>query len=194
MRYAVDLTEHNLKIVYRHGRDHHLPDLMSRMSVLTPGSVEAMAVGDAAMGMTAGTVEGTDCSLGSRCLGRKDLDLFCSGSAQRRLQVAVAAIDCHEGKSIAALLREAQDMVGPDENLHSGDEHESHIMDFYDMMAMVQSIDMEIIRESQQTDRFASQMLSYLLKDELPTNERELHLFKLLRLIVVNHTTPCEMP
>ena len=58
VRYAVDLTEHNLKIVYRPGRDHHLPDLMSRMSHLTPGSVEARAVGDAAMGMTAGMVEG----------------------------------------------------------------------------------------------------------------------------------------
>ena len=62
-------------------------------------------MGDAAMGMTAGMVEGTDCSLGSRCLGRKDSDLFGPGSAQRRLQVAVAAIERHEGKSIAALLR-----------------------------------------------------------------------------------------
>ena len=52
MRYAVDLTEHNLKIVYRPRREHHLSDLTSRMSVLTPGSVEARAVGDAAMGMT----------------------------------------------------------------------------------------------------------------------------------------------
>ena len=173
MRYAVDLTEHNLTIVYRPRRDHHLPDLMSRMSHLTPGSVEARAVGDAALGMTAGMVEGIDCSLGSRCLGRKDSDLFGPGSAQRRLQVAIAAIERHEGKSIAALLREAQDMVGPDENLHSGDEHESRIMDFYDMVATVQSVDMDTIRESQQTDRFASQMLSYLLKEVLPTDELE---------------------
>ena len=64
MRYAIDLTEHNLKFVYRPGRDHHLPDLMSRMSNLTPGSVEARAVGDSAMGMTAGMVEGTDLALG----------------------------------------------------------------------------------------------------------------------------------
>jgi hypothetical protein len=116
MRYAVDLTEHILKIIYKPGRDHHLPGLMSRMSHLTPGSVEASAVGDAAMGMTAGMVENTDCSLGSRCLGRKGSDLVGPGSAQRRLQVAVAAIERHEGKSIAALLREAQDMAG--------DEHE----------------------------------------------------------------------
>ena len=113
-------------------------------------------------GMTAGMVEGTDCSLGSRCLGRKDSDLFGPGSAQRRLQVAVAAIERHEGKSIAALLREAQEMVGPDENLHSGDEHESRIMDFYDMVASVQRVDMDTTRESQQTDRFASPMLTYL--------------------------------
>ena len=58
-------------------------------------------------------------------------------------------------------------MVGPDENLHSGDEYEPRIMDFYYMVATVQSIDMDTIRESQQTDRFASQMLSYLLKEEL---------------------------
>ena len=66
MRYAVDLTEHNLKNAYRPGRDRHLPDLMSRMAVLIPGSVEARAVGDAAMGMTAGMVKAnvtmTSCS------------------------------------------------------------------------------------------------------------------------------------
>ena len=57
---------------------------------------------------------------------------------------------------MAALLREAQDMVGPDENLHSGDGHESRIIDFYDMMATIPRVDMDTIRESQQTDRFAS--------------------------------------
>ena len=56
-------------------------------------------------------VEGTDCGLGSRRLGRKDSGLFGPGSAQRRLQVAVAAIERHEGKAVATLLREAQDMV-----------------------------------------------------------------------------------
>ena len=35
MRYAVDLSEHNIKIVYRPGKDHHLPDLMSRMQRLS---------------------------------------------------------------------------------------------------------------------------------------------------------------
>ena len=69
------------------------------------------------------------------------------------------------------LLKESQDMIGPDENLHSGDEHESRIMDFYDMVATVQNTDMDTIRESQCTDRFASQMLTYLLKEELPTDE-----------------------
>ena len=171
-----------MKIFYRPVKDHHLPDLMSRMSVLTLGSVEARAVGDAAMGMTAGMVEGTDCSLGPRCLGRKDSDPFGPGSAQRRLQVAVAAIERHEVKSIAALLREAQDMVGPNENLHSGDEHESRIMIFYDMVATVQRVNMYTIRESQQTDRSANQMLTYLLKEELRTDELEI-----LRVISISH-------
>ena len=80
IRYAVDLTEHNLKIVYRPRRDHYFPDLMSRMSVLTPESLEARAVGDAAMGMTAGMVEGTDCGIGSRYMsGQKVLGSIWSG-------------------------------------------------------------------------------------------------------------------
>ena len=37
-------------------------------------------------------------------------------------------------------------MVGSNENLHSGDEHESRIMDFYDMVATAQSVDMDTIR------------------------------------------------
>ena len=65
-------------------------------------------------------------------------------------------------------------MVGPDENLHSGDEHESRIMDFFDMVASVQRVDMDTIRESQQTDRFASQMMTCLLKEVLPTDELEI--------------------
>ena len=149
------LTEHILKIVYRSGKDHHLPDLVSRRSNLTPGSVAAKAVGDAAMGMTAGMVEGTNCSRGSRCLGRKSSDLFGPGSAQRRLQVVVLAIERYEGKPMATLLKEAQDMVGPNENLHSGDEHESHFMDFYVMVITIQRVDMDTIRESHQTDRCA---------------------------------------
>ena len=47
-------------------------------------------------------------------------------------------------------------------------------MDFYDMVASVQRVDMDTIRESQQTDRFASQMMAYLLKEELPTDELEI--------------------
>ena len=31
MRYAVELSEHNLKVVFRPGRDHHLAGLMSRV-------------------------------------------------------------------------------------------------------------------------------------------------------------------
>ena len=52
-RYAVELSEHNLKIIYRKGADHHLPDLLSRMSKVTPCSVEAKRLGDEAAGCTA---------------------------------------------------------------------------------------------------------------------------------------------
>ena len=69
MRYAVDLSEHSIKIVYRPGKDHHLPDLMSRMQRLSPGSLDARAVGDQALGVTAGLVAGTNCKIGTRCLG-----------------------------------------------------------------------------------------------------------------------------
>ena len=93
MRYAVDLSEHNMKIVYRPGKDHHLPDLMSRRQRLSPGSLDARAVGDQALGVTAGLVAGTDCKIGSRCLGRKDADLFSPGSAEKRLKNAITAIE-----------------------------------------------------------------------------------------------------
>ena len=47
-------------------------------------------------------------------------------------------------------------------------------MDFYNMVASVQRVDMDTIHESQQTDRFASQMLTYLLKEVLPIDELEI--------------------
>ena len=54
MRYAVTLSEHNLKVVYREGKDHHLPDLVSRMPRLTPGSLDARKLCDhETIGMTA---------------------------------------------------------------------------------------------------------------------------------------------
>ena len=55
----------------------------------------------------------------------------------------------------------------------SGDEHESRIMDFYDMVALVQNLDMTRIREAQQTDRFSTHMRGYLLDAALPSDELE---------------------
>ena len=81
MRYAVTLSEHNLKVVYREGKDHHLPDLMSRMSRLTPGSLDARKLCDETMGMTAEFMQRTQCSLGTRENQRTDSDLFAPGSA-----------------------------------------------------------------------------------------------------------------
>ena len=48
---------------------------------------------------------GTNCKIGSRCLDRRDSDLFSPGSAERRLKNAITAIELSEGKSIAALSR-----------------------------------------------------------------------------------------
>ena len=79
MRYAVELSEHNLKVAFRPGRDHHLADLMSRMRRMTPGSVEARQIGVQAQGLTAELVQGTDCRLGLRALNRRDSDLFSPG-------------------------------------------------------------------------------------------------------------------
>jgi hypothetical protein len=63
-----------------------------------------------------------------------------------------------EGKTIACLLNELEGEKTELDNHLSGDEHESRIMDFYDMVASVQSIDMSDIKESQQTDRFSTHM------------------------------------
>ena len=108
MRYAVELSEHNLKVVFRPGRDHHLADLMSRMRRLTPGSVEARQVGDEAQGLTAELAQHTDCKLGSRALNRRDSDLFSPGSAVRRLRNAIARTETAEGKTVAALIADLE--------------------------------------------------------------------------------------
>jgi hypothetical protein len=177
-RYAVDLSKHNLKIIYRAGSDHHLPDLMSRMSRLTLGSLDATcrAVGDQALGTTHHLVQNPDCRIGSRCHGRKDSDLFSPGSAERRLSSAIAAIELHEGKTmaIAALLEESKCISPNSMNEMSGDEHDSRIMDFYDMVASIQKVDMSEIKTAQQNDRFSKHMVNYLLNEQLPDDELEI--------------------
>ena len=64
-RYAVELSEHNLKIIYRKGADHHLSDLLSRMSGVTPCSVEAKRLGDEAAGCTAPLPFNSKCNVGT---------------------------------------------------------------------------------------------------------------------------------
>ena len=82
-------------------------------------------------------------------------------------------VERSEGKTVACLLSELEgERTELDIHL-SGDEHESHIMDFYDMVASVQSLDMSDIKESQQTDRFSTHMREYLLNSALPSDEIE---------------------
>ena len=128
MRYAVELSEHNLKVAFRPGRDHQLADLMSRMRRMTPGSVEARQVGDQAQGLTAELVQSADCRLGSRALNRRDSDLFSPGSAVRRLRNAFARTEAAEGKTVAALIAELETKRRTPDNHMSGDEHSSRIM------------------------------------------------------------------
>ena len=135
MRYAVTLSEHNLKVVYRKGKDHHLPDLMSRMSRLTPGILDARKLCDETMGMIAEFMQRTQCSLGTRENQRNESDLFAPGSACRRIRHAMSDVEHREGKNIACLLNELEGEKTELDNHLSGDEHESHIMDFYDMVA-----------------------------------------------------------
>ena len=73
----------------------------------------------------------------------------------------------------ACLLSELEGERSELDNHLSGDEHESRIMDFYDMVASVQSLSMSDIKESQQTDRFGTHMREYLLNSTLPSDEIE---------------------
>ena len=89
MRYAVTLSEHHLKVVYREGKDHHLPELVSRMSRPIPGSLGARKLCDETMGTTAEFMQRTQCSLGTSEDQRTDSDLFAPGSARRRIRACV---------------------------------------------------------------------------------------------------------
>ena len=173
MHYAVTLGGHNLKVVYREGKGHRLPDLMSRMSRLTPGSLDARKLYDETMGMTAEFMQHTQCSFGTRENELVDSDLFAPGSAYRRIRLVMSDVERSEGKTIACLLQELGDEKTALDNHLPGDEHESRIMDFYDMVATVQSLYMVGIRESQQSDRFSTHMRGHLLNCILPSDELE---------------------
>ena len=82
-------------------------------------------------------------------------------------------VERSEGKTIACLMNELEGKRIELDNHLSGDEHESRIMDFYDMVASVQSLDMRDIKESQQPDRFGTHMREYLLNNTLPSDEIE---------------------
>ena len=66
MRYAVTVSEYNLKVVCREGKDRHVHGLMSRTSRLTPGSLDARKLRDETIGMIAEFMQRTQCSLGTR--------------------------------------------------------------------------------------------------------------------------------
>ena len=174
MRYAVEPSEHNLKVVFRSGRNRHLADLMSRMCRLTPGSVEARQVGDEAHGLTVELAQHTDCRLGSRALNRRDSDLFSPGSAMRLLRNATARTETAEGKTIATLIADLEAERRTLVNHMSGDEPSARIMEFYDMVASKGAgVSLTEISKAQQSDRFAVQMSAFLTKKVLPSDDLE---------------------
>ena len=198
-RYAVELSEHNLKIIYRKGADHHLPDLLSRMSKVTPCSVEAKRIGDEAAGCTAPLLLESDCRVGTQANNYADSDVFSPGSSQRRIAHAVAALERQEGKSIDEMFAELTDSAKDTMNSRSGDDHESSLWEFYDMIATTSAaevdsdydedsdsespddhsttgpLSIESIRAAQNTDRFARQMSTHLSSacQSIPADEME---------------------
>ena len=85
----------------------------------------------------------------------------------------MSGVERSDGKTVACLLSELEGEKTEIDNHLSGDEHESCIMDFYDMVASAQSLDMSGIKESQQTDRFSTHVREYLLNSTLPSEEIE---------------------
>ena len=123
--------------------------------------------------MTAEFMQHTQCSLGTRENERTDSDLFAPGSAYRRIRRVMSDVERSEGKTVACLLQEPEDEKTALDNHFSDDEHESRIMDFYDMVATIQSLNTGDIRESQKSDRFSTHMRGYMLDGALPSGELE---------------------
>ena len=77
------------------------------------------------------------------------------------------------GKAAACLLSRLEgERTELDNHLYGG-EHEPRIMDFYDMVASVQSLDMSDTKEPQQTGRSSTHMRECLLDSTLPSDEIE---------------------
>ena len=180
-RYAVELSEYNIKIIFRPGKTHHLPDLLSRMKRVKPGSVEAKKLGDLAHGHTAGLLLGSDCKVGSKEAKYADSDVFSDGSAQRRLAQAISAIERQEGSTIEEMFKEMRTQAEkPVNNARSGDEHDATLWDFYDMIASTaheegEPFSIQAIKSAQEQDRFCSQMSNHLKSacSSIPADEME---------------------
>ena len=180
-RYAVELSEYNLKIIFRPGKTHHLPDLLSRMKQVKPGSVEAKKLDDLAHGHTAGLLLDSDCKVGTKQAQYADSDVFSDGAAQRRLTEAISAIEQQEGSTIGEMLEEMRMQAEkPANNARSGDEHEAPLWDFYDMIASTaheegEPFSIEAIKSAQEQDRFTSQMSAHLKSacSSIPADEME---------------------
>ena len=99
-RYAVKLPEYNLKIIFRPGKTHHLPDLLSRMKRVKSGSGEAKRIGDKAHGHTASLLLSSECNIGTKQARYADSDIFSADATQRRLQQAVATIEQHRRSNV----------------------------------------------------------------------------------------------
>ena len=77
----------------------------------------------------------SDCNVGSCSSKYANSDVFSAGAAQRRIKLAIAALEQQEGSTVdqmfAALDQSSLDSCN---NVRSGDEHDAGILDFDDMI------------------------------------------------------------
>ena len=119
-------------------KTHSMSDLLSRMKRVKPGSVEAKRIGDEAHSHVAGLLLGSECNIGTKQARYADSDILSTDAAQRRSQQAVAAIEQQEGSTIETIFKGMdEECKMPANNARSGDEHNTTLWGFYDMIASV---------------------------------------------------------
>jgi hypothetical protein len=182
-RYAVDLSEHTLEIMFRAGKDHHIPDLLSRLREASPG--ERKAIAEQLQGHTAEAIEETDCPVS---------DLIYKDSHQDRLQAAVAGATSEDGLHVDDVLQKLTDKEQTESALKV-DEIESRAFEFYSHISSVkrveadddydsddedetdsQRVTLQDMATAQRNDRVSSQLINYLKSNGkvLPCDELEI--------------------
>jgi hypothetical protein len=188
-RYAVDLSEHTLEIMFRAGKDHHIPDLLSRLREASPG--ERREIARKLQGHTAEAVEQTECPID---------DILYPNGYQERLQTAVSEARSEAGEGIDAVLSKLADRE-QEESLLKVDEIESRAFNFYSQIAGVKSIEpdddyadedeaeedghkitLNDIIDAQKGDRQSQQLIKYIKSNGTKLPKDELEIMWILRM------------